>query len=151
MSAGEKRYVRKDRVEEYLDNLRRQLEHLEKLPIPDVEFLANEKNFERIQAVKLSLACAIQDVTRIALHVTTALGIGKVRDTEADSISALGSAGIIPKDFAERIKGMPAFRNRLIHDYLPEEFDVEKLYENLQRLDDFKKFASYIVKWLEEE
>lgn len=46
---------------------------------------------------------------------------------------------------------MPSFRNRLIHDYLLNEFDAEKLYSNLQRLDDFRKFARYIVRWLEEK
>jgi uncharacterized protein YutE (UPF0331/DUF86 family) len=44
---------------------------------------------------------------------------------------------------------MPAFRNRIIHDYLPNEFDAQKLFENIQRLDDFRKFAKYILEWLE--
>jgi len=151
VSVERKRYVRKDRINEYLENLTRQLERLEKLPVPGAEFLADERNFERVQAIKFSLACAIQDVSRIALHITTALGIARVRDNEAESILALGKAEIIPQDFAEEIKGMPSFRNRLIHDYLPTEFDVRKLYENLQRLDDFRKFASHITEWMEVE
>jgi uncharacterized protein YutE (UPF0331/DUF86 family) len=61
----------------------------------------------------------------------------------------LSEAGILPKEFAERIKGMPAFRNRIIYDYLPNEFDAQKLFENIQRLDDFRKFAKYILEWLE--
>lgn len=151
MDADKKQYIRKDRVNEYLANLTQQLERLEKLPVPGVDFLADEKNFERVQAIKFSLACAIQDVTHIALHITTALGIARVRDNEAESILALGKGGIIPQDFAEEIKGMPSFRNRLIHDYLPTEFDVKRLYENLQRLDDFRKFASHITEWMETE
>ena len=55
---------------------------------------------------------------------------------------------IIPKEFAEKIKGMPGFRNRIIHDYLPNEFDAEKLFENLQNLNDFKKFSKYILEWI---
>jgi uncharacterized protein YutE (UPF0331/DUF86 family) len=31
---------------------------------------------------------------------------------------ALSDAGVLPREFAEKIKGMPAFRNRIIHDYL---------------------------------
>ena len=52
MDTDEKKYIRKNRIEEYLDNLRQQVEHLEKLPVSDVEFLTGEENFERIQAVK---------------------------------------------------------------------------------------------------
>lgn len=151
MDVDKKKYIRKDRVDEYLANLTRQLERLEKLPVPGIESLADENNFERVQAIKFSLACAIQDVSRIALHITTALGIARVSDNEAESILALGKDGIIPQDFAEEIKGMPSFRNRLIHDYLSTEFDVKRLYENLQRLDDFRKFASYITEWMEAE
>jgi hypothetical protein len=58
-------------------------------------------------------------------------------------------AGILPGEFAEKIKGMPAFRNRIIHDYLPNEFDALKLFETLQTLDDFKAFSKYILAWLE--
>lgn len=151
MDLDKRKYIRKDRIDEYLENLTRQLDRLEKLPVPGVEFLSDENNFERVQAIKFSLACAIQDVTRIALHITTALGIARIKESEAESIIALGKTDIIPQDFAEEIKGMPSFRNRLIHDYLPTEFDVKRLYENLQKLDDFRKFASYITEWIEVE
>jgi len=43
---------------------------------------------------------------------------------------------------------MPAFRNRIIHDYLPNEFDAEKLFENLQNLDDFRRFSKYIIDYI---
>jgi len=43
---------------------------------------------------------------------------------------------------------MPAFRNRIIHDYLPNEFDAVKLFKSLQNLDDFKKFSKYIFEWI---
>jgi uncharacterized protein YutE (UPF0331/DUF86 family) len=61
-----------------------------------------------------------------------------VRESETEAILALSEAEIIPKEFAETIKGMPAFRNRIIHDYLPNEFDAVRLYENIKRLDDSK-------------
>lgn len=43
---------------------------------------------------------------------------------------------------------MPSFRNRIIDDYLPNEFDAVKLYESLQNLEDFNKFARYILEWI---
>ena len=73
----------------------------------------------------------------------------KVRESESEAILALSDAGILPREFAEKIKGMPAFRDRIIHDYLPNEFDALKLFETLQDLDDFRTFSRYILTWLE--
>ena len=93
------------------------------------------------KAIKYSLACAIQDVSRVCAHIASALSLWKVRESESEAILALSDAGILPKEFAEKIKGMPAFRNRIIHDYLPNEFDAIRLFETLQNLDDFRTFS----------
>lgn len=146
-----KKYLRKDRIYEHLDNLNRQLEDLERLPVSNHKFFLGRENFERTKAIKFSLACAIQDITRIALHIAVALRLTQIKESEAESILALGQAGIIPREFADKIKGMPSFRNRLIHDYLLNKFDAEKLYNNVQQLDDFRKFSQYIIKWLERQ
>jgi len=82
------------------------------------------------------------------VHLASALSLWKVRESEAEAILALSEAEIIPKEFGEKIKGMPAFRNRIVHDYLPNEFDAVKLFESLQNLDDFKTFSIYILDWL---
>jgi uncharacterized protein YutE (UPF0331/DUF86 family) len=74
-----------------------------------------------------------------------------VRESETEAILTLAEVGIIPKEFAEKIKGLPAFRNRIIHDYLPNELDALKLFENVQNLDDFKKFSKYILEWISEK
>ena len=44
---------------------------------------------------------------------------------------------------------MPAFRNRLIHDYLPDQFDAERLFDRLQHLDDFREFSKCVIGWME--
>jgi uncharacterized protein YutE (UPF0331/DUF86 family) len=147
----QKELVRKDRIIEYLDNIERQIEDIRYIQVPDKNFFLDKKNTIQIKALKYSLACAIQDVTRICIHITSALSLWKVRESETEAILALSEAGIIPEEFAETIKGMPAFRNRIIHDYLPNEFDAIKLYENIQRLDDFKKFSKYIMEWIHKD
>ena len=88
-------------------------------------------------------------MSRVCAHIASALSLWKVRESESEAILALTDAGILPREFAEKIKGMPAFRNRIIHDYLPNEFDAIRLFETLQTLDDFKKFSKYILNWLE--
>ena len=142
--------IRKERIIEYLDNIERQTKDIRSIPIPGKDFFLNKGNSIQIKAVKYSLACAIQDVTRICIHIASALSLWKVRESESEAIFALSEAKIIPYEFAEKIKGMPTFRNRIIHDYLPNEFDAEKLFEALADLDDFKKFSNYILEWLSE-
>jgi uncharacterized protein YutE (UPF0331/DUF86 family) len=145
---GPKELIRKDRIIEYLDNIERQIKDLQSIPVSGKDFFLDNKNSIQIKAIKYSLACAIQDVTRICVHIASALSLWKVRESEGEAILALSEAGIIPKEFAEKIKGMPAFRNRIIHDYLPNEFDAVKLIENLKNLDDFRIFSKYILKWI---
>ncbi len=143
-----KDFVRKDRIIEYLDNIDRQIEDIKSIPVSSKDFFLDIKNSIQIKAIKYSLACAIQDVTRISIHIASALSLWRVRESEAEAILALSDSAILPKAFAEKIKGMPAFKNRIIHDYLPNEFDAAKLFENLQSLDDFKEFSKYIIEWI---
>jgi hypothetical protein len=42
-------------------------------------------------------------------------------------------------------------KEKEIHDYLPNEFDAAKLFENLRSLDDFKEFSKYIVEWISKQ
>ena len=142
--------VRKERILEYLDNMMKQLEDIKAIPVPNKEFFLEKDKTIPIKAIKYSLACAIQDVSRVCAHIASALSLWKVRESESEAIRALSDAGILPKEFAEKIKGMPAFRNRIVHDYLPNEFDALKLFETLQDLDDFKAFSKYILAWLDQ-
>jgi len=141
--------VRKERILEYLDNIRRQIEDVQSIQVPGKEFFLDKAKTIQIKAIKYSLACAIQDVSRVCAHIASALSLWKVRESESEAILALADAGILPKGFAEKIQGMPAFRNRIIHDYLPNEFDTIRLFETIQNLDDFKLFSRYILEWLE--
>lgn len=101
-----KELVRKDRIIEYLGNIQRQIEDIRSIPVPSKDFFLDKKNSIQIKAIKYSLACAIQDITRISVHLASALSLWKVRESEAEAIIALSEAGIIPKEFAEKIKGM---------------------------------------------
>jgi len=146
----QKDLVRKERIIEYLDNIQRQLKDIQSIPVSNKDFFLDRQNNIQIKAIKYSLACAIQDVTRICIHIASALSLWKVRESESEAIFALSEAKIIPYELAEKIKGMPSFRNRIIHDYLPNEFDAEKLFGALADLDDFKKFSNYVLEWLSE-
>ncbi len=151
MDENKKQYIRKDRIEEYMKNIERQLDDLVPYQSNDKEFFLDKNNTKEIKVIKFSLACAIQDICRISSHITSALNLWKVRDSLSEAIIALGDANIISKKFADEIKWLPAFRNRIIHDYLPNEFDAERLYNTLQNLDIFRKFCKYIQEWIEKD
>ena len=141
--------VRKERVLEYLDNLEKQIEDIKSISVSSKDFFLQKGNTIQIKAIKYSLACAIQEVTRVCAHIASALSLWKVRESESEAILALSEAGILPKEFAGKIKGMPALRNRIIHDYPLNEFDALKVFEVLQNLEDFGVFSKQILKWLE--
>lgn len=137
------------RIEELIKNIDRQVEHLSSLAIPGEDFFTKKENWLIINSIKYSLACAIEDISRIAIHLTVALGLERIKEGPAEAIVALGSVEIMPPEFADKIKKMPAFRNRIIHDYLPNKFDASELYKAIRNLNDFRDFSQYILTWLE--
>ena len=137
-----------NKVNKYLDDIERQLEDLAMMPVPDAAFFTQRKNFERTKAIKYTLLVAIEDVIHISAHLVAALGLNKPK-AASDSISLLGRNGIIPDAFAQKIVGMVNFRNKLAHEYLPDEFEADRLYDSLHELDDFRTFSRYVVRYLE--
>ena len=92
----------------------------------------------RINEYLEDISQQLKDLKKLAIpdvEYCAVLGLRRPTDDTADAIIALGQEDIIPIGFA----------------YLPSEFDPHKLYENLQRLDDFRKFSHYIVDFLETE
>lgn len=65
----------------------------------------------------------------------------------AEAIITLGEKDVIPLKFAKSIVGMANLRNILVHGYL--KIDRTLLYENIQKLDDFREFQKYILVYLE--
>lgn len=135
------------KISKYLDDIERQLEDLAMMPVPDAAFFTRRKNFERTKAIKYTVLVAIEDIIHISAHLVAALGLGKPKDA-SDSILLLGRNGIVPEAFAQRIVGMVNFRNKLAHEYLPDEFEADRLYESLYELDDFRTFSKYVVQYL---
>jgi uncharacterized protein YutE (UPF0331/DUF86 family) len=138
--------IDKNKITKYLENIQRQLEDL----VPNAEFFLQRRNFERTKAIKYSLLNAIEDVIHISMHIVVVKGLGKPRDA-ASAILLLSTANILPASYAQQIVGMVNFRNSpwRIHEYIPNEFEADRLFENLHRLDDFRQFSKYILEFLE--
>jgi uncharacterized protein YutE (UPF0331/DUF86 family) len=105
-----KELVRKERILEYLDNIKKQIEDIKSISVPSKDFFLERTNTIQTKAIKYSLACAIQDVIRVCVHIVSALSLWKARESESEAILALSDAGILPKEFAEKIKGRSAVK-----------------------------------------
>lgn len=123
-----------------------------------------EKNLEKLEK-KRSLSyeefSKDTDAQDIVLHnfqvtIEACLDIGshiiaeknwETPESYADIVRILSNHGVIPKNFEPIFTNMARFRNIIIHDYLY--IDLQKVYENLQRIDDFRIYLKYIKEFLE--
>ncbi|MHB8281147.1 MAG: type VII toxin-antitoxin system HepT family RNase toxin [Candidatus Humimicrobiaceae bacterium] len=98
-------------------------------------------------AIFYGLQISIQIIIDIGNHILASVNENKIEDY-ADIIEKMGKKGIIPDDFAKKIRGMPGLRNILVHEYGI--VDIRIIYNILQQnLSDFKDFFSYINKYSE--
>jgi len=119
------------------------LKELKKLSLE--EFLSEKDNYAICEH---HLRRALEGVLSLATHILSRLPIEKPKDyTEA--LIKLGEAKVIPVSFAQKIKGMAGYRNRLVHLYW--EVTPEEIYEKLQEIEDFEKFCEYILKYLKSQ
>lgn len=126
---------------EKLDKLVQKLRSFQKLD--EKQFLADE---DAQSLVERNFHLAIECCLDIGNHIVASLGFG-TPSQYADVFKILGKEHLLPKEFAGKLEKMAGFRNILVHDYL--DIDAEKVYENLQNLDDFTEFAQHIAQFLE--
>src|SRR5438067_4468962 len=125
-------------------------EHLERLrPFKSESLPDLTKDWVKWYALLHALQILVEHVTDIGNHLLA--GIGQtVPDDARVAIRQLGTSGIIPYDFAERIAPMTGFRNVVVHEYLT--VDPTIVYSVLQHgLDDIQQVASYIEDYLRRE
>ncbi len=133
--------VDKKIVLKHLDELEKCIKQLSKHKDCTVRQLLSD--FDLRWAVERGLQLAIQNVLDISSHILVDLGANGL-DDYTSIIDQLGVKGIIPKDFAKKIRGMAGLRNVLVHDYV--DIDTQKLHSYVVTgLDDFKQFAKYIT------
>lgn len=91
---------------------------------------------------------AIESCVDIGTHIISEKG-WKFPEKYSDVPDILAENGVIPKNFKENLRNIIAFRNIIVHEYLS--IDYDKVYNNLRKLDDFRKFVEYIEDFLKKE
>lgn len=125
---------------ERLMQLETNLVELEKFKLKyTIENVENDRQVQWI--LRYGLFESVQIVIDISCHLTAKYNLGNAQ-TYADCISLLNKEAYLSSEVTENLLGMIGLRNILIHEYIAVE--VSKLYELLNHLDDFRKFADEI-------
>ena len=95
--------------------------------------------------VERNLEVAAQCCIDIAGRLIAMEGAQKPADYQ-EAILRLGELNIPGVDFARQLAPIAGFRNILVQEYLV--VDWEKVYANLQHLDDLKQFAIQVRAWM---
>ena len=132
-------------IEQHLLNMEEALINLAQYR--GLPFEAFEKDLSLRWVVERGLQILIQNLLDIGAHIL-ASGLTNDWDDYGEIISKLGHHGVLPGDFAEKIKGMAGLRNILVHEYL--RVDAKKIHDLLvNKLDDFAEFMRHVQSHLD--
>lgn len=137
--------IDKEKISERMEDIERALA---KLKIHK-EASGNEftKESDAFALASYWLRIALEAVLVIGTHILSRLPSNGKKKDYTQVILSLGDYGVIPKTFADKIKGMAGYRNRLVHLYW--EIGPEELLGILkENMGDFEKFINYIEKFV---
>jgi uncharacterized protein YutE (UPF0331/DUF86 family) len=98
--------------------------------------------------IEHGLQLAIECVLDVGNHLVAGEQLGTPQSYR-EIIELLGQRGILPGDFVTRVRGMPGFRNILVHDYLA--VDPSIVWDMLQAGPaQFREFIQYVAAHLRE-
>ena len=132
--------VNREIIWQHIQNMEEALAHLSRYQ--DISFQEFEKDLSLVWIIEKGLEILIQNLLDIGAHLL-ASEIKNDWEDYGEVIKKLGHHGVIPREFADRIKGMAGLRNILIHEYL--RVNLDKLFHTFKGgLDDFVQFIKYI-------
>ena len=138
--------IDRELIEEHLQKMEEALARLAMYQDLSPEVLNSDLGLQWI--LEKGLQVLIQNLLDIGAHVLAG-GFKNDWDDYSQIIRKLAVHGVIPSDFADKIRGMAGLRNILVHDYL--RVDLEKLIEFVQfRLEDFLVFMRLVREYLQE-
>ncbi|PIS38782.1 MAG: DUF86 domain-containing protein [Candidatus Nealsonbacteria bacterium CG08_land_8_20_14_0_20_43_11] len=128
-----------------IEDIKNALLELKKIPSQTMESFTADKNYFYLASYWLRIA--IEGVLTIGTHILSRVPANGKQKDYTQIILSLADYGIIPQDFARKIKGMAGYRNRLVHLYW--NVSKEEVLNTLQKeLGDFEVFISHIENFL---
>jgi len=137
--------IDKDKIASRIEDIKNALLELAKIPSSSMEEFQKDKNNFYLACYWLRIA--IEAVLTIGLHVLSRLPANGKEKDYTRVILSLADYKVLPLDFAQKIKGMAGYRNRLVHLYW--NVRPEEVLATLQKeLGDFQEFIGYIENFL---
>lgn len=107
-----------------------------------------EEDLMKQDAIAVNLQRAAEQVLDLANHVIKQKKLGLPKESR-ESFDILFRAGVIPKELAEKLKGMVGFRNVLVHQY--EDLDIKIMVDVIEHhLGDLVDFTDYVLKYMKD-
>jgi len=142
-----KREINERIIANRISKLREYIKTLEDLQRTPLEEFLSSPTIR--YATERCLHLAIECIINIGNHIISALQLRKPEEYW-EIATILGENEIVPKEFAEHLARMIRFRNILVHNYV--RLDPSKVHAFLQnRLEDFRLFINYIIKFIKSE
>jgi uncharacterized protein YutE (UPF0331/DUF86 family) len=137
--------IDKEKIIERIGDIKSALSELEKYRKMDLkEFLADKNNYP---LASYWLRIALEAMLVIGTHILSRLPFNGRKKDYTQVILSLGDYDVLPKDFAQKIKGLASYRNRLVHLYW--KIGEEELLSVIkERFEDIEKFIDYIEKFI---
>lgn len=137
-----------DKMTRLVSELRKNVLHLKAIAASSKEAFLSDP--DKMGSAKYGFIVAIECCIDMCNHIISKNGY-RVPEDYADTFKIMAEAGALNADFADNLRNMARFRNRLVHLYC--EVEDRQVYQYLNvSLDDFNKFihaiASYL-KWSE--
>lgn len=129
-----------DKITKLVSELRTSVARLRLLSkLSQHEFVSDP---DKIGSAKYHFIVAIESCIDMSNHIIARNGY-RVPEDYGDTFTVMAEAGALGTEFAQELRNMAKFRNRLVHLYW--EVDNKQVHEILQnRLDDFKEFLDNI-------
>jgi uncharacterized protein YutE (UPF0331/DUF86 family) len=125
---------------ERLTDLRRHLDHLERLAPRVPDRAALDADLSLHNDILFSLLMAAQLVIDIASEI--AARQGRRFEDYAGAIRALGEDRRFPPDLVRSLERLPGFRNILVHEYVSP--DLDRAVAALRELEPVRRFLSIV-------
>lgn len=139
-------FLDREKIAARIEDIERSCRELKKYQGMNIQdFLADKDNFP---LASHWLRIALEAVLTIGTHLLSRLPSNGKKKDYTQVILSLADYEVLPQDFAQKIKGMAGYRNRLVHLYW-EIKPVEILTIINQELEDLDRFVDYIKRFIQ--
>jgi len=107
--------------------------------------LSFEKDHLKQDAIAANLQRAAEQAIDLANHVIRKAKLGLPKESK-ECFEILAGAGVIPRELADKLKGMVGFRNIMVHQY--QEMDIKIMVDVIEHhLEDLVVFTTRVMEF----